>query len=95
MADMVWFTPDRLEVLCRLLGKRIVEGWALIGGSESNSLKMESLDPAQCRESGYPWTPPSGYGIVDDGWVFGRSGRRLLWLPPYWQLHEMGRMWSG
>ena len=94
MVDIVWFNPDRLEVLCCLLREE-VKGWALIGGSESNSLEMESLDPAQCRRSGYPWTPPSGCGIADDGWVFGRSGRRLLWLPPHWRSHEMNRMWSG
>jgi len=94
MVDIVWFKPDRLEVLCYRFEEE-VKGWALIGDSESNSLEMESLDPAQCRKSGYPWTPPSGCGIADDGWVFGRSRRRLLWLPPHWRSHEMNRMWSG
>jgi len=96
-ADTAWFNPDRLEVLCCFRGE--VKGWALTGGSESNSLEMESLDPAQCQKSGYPWTPPSGYRIAHDGWVFGRSGRRLLWLPPHWRLRKRIRMslcvWSG
>jgi len=89
-----WFTPDGCEVWCSIADK--VEGWAIVMDRESNLLNMKSLGPPRHRQEGCPWTSFRGYRIMDDGWVLNSNGKRLLWLPPHWQLmlNDHLRIWG-
>jgi len=89
----VWFSPDGRELWSP--SAREPGGWAIVKDSESNFLKMESLGPTRCPPGEYPWTPPHGYEITNDGWVSNPNGKRLLWLPPHWRSNEFYRMCSG
>ena len=91
---MPWFTPDGRGVWSHNSHGRLV-GWEIVGDSESNSLKMESLRPNWYPQSECPWTPPRGHNITEDGWMLDSNGKRLLWLPPHWRSEEKSRMWSG
>ena len=44
---------------------------------------------------GLPWLSNHGYKVTDDGWIFGPSGKQLLWLPHHWRLDEGKRRWGG
>ena len=58
-------------------------------------LSARGIDISEGRW-GCPYAPSRGYRIAD-GWVFGRSRRRLLILPPLWRSQSVfqERKWSG
>ncbi|KAF9642270.1 hypothetical protein BDM02DRAFT_3124713 [Thelephora ganbajun] len=80
----VWYTTDRGEA----------NGLAVVEDTESGVIKLEHLGPTQ-RPSNAPWLSSRGYQIMDDGWILGISGKRLLRLPPRWRSLDTNRTWSG
>jgi len=45
---------------------------------------------------GYPWASSHGYQVMNDWWILGPDGQRLLMLPPAWQsLVAVRRVWKG
>ena len=90
---VLWFTPDGHEVWCGQ--PREYEGWSIVEDSESNTTKLEGLDPTRGPSGGFPWESSQGHQVTGDGWVLSSSGKHLLWLPPHWRLNEVGRRWNG
>lgn len=71
------------------------ERWTILQENGSNTIKMKQLSQGEELQSGVSWHSPSGYQVSDDGWVLSSSGKRLFWLPHYWQPEKMlQRCWS-
>jgi len=85
------FTPDGHEVWCWC------GGWEIVKDSESNVTKLEFLGkpPTSVPSGGLPWQSSRGYQVTDGRWILSPSGKRLFWLHPLWQEHEIRRLWSG
>jgi len=94
LGSMPWFTPDGREVWCMGIGRN-VEGWTIVKDSESGVTKLEPLGPTTYPSGGIPCRSSRGYRVTDDWWVVSPSGKRLLWLPHDWRLHETSRRWRG
>ena len=88
------FSPSGHEIWC--CSSYEVYGWKIVEDSESNTTRLEGLEPTTPPPDDSPWGSLYGYKITDSGWVLHSSGKRLLWLPPQlqmkWWIH---RMWSG
>ncbi|KAF9646613.1 WD40 repeat-like protein [Thelephora ganbajun] len=87
------FTPDGREVWSAscMYG---VEGWKITEDSKSNTTKLEHLSHIH-QPGGLPWRFSHGYEVTNNRWVLSPSGKRLLWLPPSWQLDDaLDRRWS-
>ena len=67
--------------------------WVTADSNDGTKLRFQ--ESTQYPPVGSPWRPPNGYSIEGDGWVLSSSKKRLLWLPPRWQLDERNRMWGG
>ncbi|KAF9646208.1 hypothetical protein BDM02DRAFT_270538 [Thelephora ganbajun] len=90
-----WFTPDGREVWY-ITDRGEANGLTITKGNKSGVIKLEQLGPTNQPPSTPPWLSSRGYQIMDDGWILGTSGKRLLWLPPHWRsLDTEARMWSG
>ena len=89
-----WFTPDGHHIGDFLSHNR-ADIWQ-ITTEGTVELSAEGIDIGEGRW-GCPYIPSRGYRIAANGWVFDRSGRRLLILPPLWrsQLPFQERKWSG
>ena len=85
-----WFTPDGCEIWCSDRFDKW-EGWGIIKDSESGVLELKSTQrqPEEC-----PWLPSSRW-VVDDGWILGSGGKRLLLLPPHWRTDGVRWTWGG
>ncbi|KAF9646343.1 hypothetical protein BDM02DRAFT_3188896 [Thelephora ganbajun] len=81
----VWYITDRGEV----------NGLAVAEDRKSGVIKLEHLEPTSQPPNTPPWSSSRGYQVVDDRWVLGLSGKRLLWLPPYWRSSGVNRTWGG
>ena len=81
---LVWSSPDGHEVWCGQPEEYI--GWRIIKDNESNTTKLEVLDPARGPSGGLPWESSCGYQITDNGWLLSSSGKQLFWLPARWWL---------
>ncbi|KAF9642792.1 hypothetical protein BDM02DRAFT_1875568 [Thelephora ganbajun] len=89
-----WFTSDGRRVY--IAGEGEVNGFTIVEDSESGVIKLEHLGPTNQPPSMPPWLSSRGYQIMDDGWILGVGGKRLLWLPPRWRSSLMtNRTWSG
>ena len=93
VCHLMWFSPDGHEVWCYELEG--YKGWRIIKDNESNTTKLEDLDPARGPSEGHPWESSCGYQVTDDGWILNPSGKWLFWLPPHWRVQRGGMMWSG
>ena len=92
-----WFTPDECELWCGSFYEE-AHRWKIIEGSVPGTTKLEYLGVNTYQPVGHPWRSSCGYQVTNDGWILNSSGKRLLWLPPYWRSyhpHGMGRVWSG
>ena len=78
------FTPDSQGVwLSTVHGK--VGQWSIVEEGGPGIIKLQKSEGTTSSQSGFPWLSPYGHQITDDGWIVSSSGKRLLWLPPYWQ----------
>ncbi|KAF9644979.1 hypothetical protein BDM02DRAFT_3131408 [Thelephora ganbajun] len=90
-----WFTPDGREVWY-ITDEGEANGLTTVEDNESGVIKLEQLGSTNQPPNTAPWLPSRGYQIVDDGWIFSISGRRLLRLPPHWRSSNTAdRTWSG
>ena len=90
---LMWFSPDGHEVWCGQPGK--YKGWRIIKDNESNSTKLEGLNPARGPSGGSPWESSGGYQITENGWILSSTGMQLFWLPPHWRSHRENMIWNG
>ncbi|KAF9646559.1 hypothetical protein BDM02DRAFT_3188763 [Thelephora ganbajun] len=90
-----WFTPDGHETWY-ITDRGEANGLTIVEDSESGVIKLEHLGPTNQPPSTPPWLSSHGYQIMDDGWIFGISGKRLIRLPLHWRSSDMvHRRWSG
>ncbi|KAF9644716.1 hypothetical protein BDM02DRAFT_876650 [Thelephora ganbajun] len=90
-----WFTSDGCQVRC-ITYEGEADGFTIVEDSESGLIKLEHLGPTNQPLNTPPWLSSRGYQIMDDGWILGVSGKRLLWLPPLWRPSDATcRVWSG
>ncbi|KAF9646016.1 YVTN repeat-like/Quino protein amine dehydrogenase [Thelephora ganbajun] len=90
-----WFTSDGRQVWC-IVDEGEANGFTIFRDSKSGVVKLEHLEPTNQPPSTPPWLPSRGYQILDDGWILGSSGKRLLRLPPLWRSSDTARRtWSG
>ncbi|KAF9644164.1 hypothetical protein BDM02DRAFT_3122307 [Thelephora ganbajun] len=88
------FTSDGRQVWCVTGGE--ANGFTIVEGSKSGVIELEQLEPTDQPPSTPPWLSSRGYQIMDDRWILGSSGKRLLRLPPHWRSVEVeARTWSG
>jgi len=78
---MVWFTPDGLDLWC-VDDRDVVKVWVVGGWPALGSLGQTFRLELECPPAGYPWISSYGYR-VNDRWVLGPDGKRLLMLPPH------------
>ena len=94
----IWFTPDGREVWFTPYGHGydgLLEGWAIVRGSESSFHKLEEVESTRHPQGWYPWEPSHNCKVTDDGWILGSSKKRLLWLPPHWRSNDStSRVWD-
>ena len=91
-AYMLWFTPDGSHVMCVT---KDIEA-ELCGFNERG--KLEGLEDAAGIErllEGNPWASSRGYRVMDDRWILGPDGKRLLMLPPPWRSYPVYQVWKG
>ena len=94
--DTPWLTPDGSHVWCVATnGEANVLEVGKRGGSEDRELVVNIEHPPE----GYPWVSPwvssRGYRVMNDWWILGLDGKRLLMLPPPWQSYPVRRVWKG
>jgi len=89
-----WFTPDGRKVWCVTDGGE-AESWGITEDRESGITNLKHLESTIHPPHGFPWGPSHGYSVLGGRWVLNSNGKRLLWLPPYWQLDGWDRMWDG
>jgi len=91
--DTPWFSPDGNQVWCsRDVGE--VQGWKVVKSNGSLKVKLDPLTGSP--PEGWPWRPPPGYEITDDGRILDPKDDQLLLLPPDWISKERGmRVWNG
>ncbi|KAF9644720.1 hypothetical protein BDM02DRAFT_3174221 [Thelephora ganbajun] len=87
------FTLDGRQVWC-ITSEGEVDGFTIIEDSKSGVIKLEHLEPTNKPPITPPWLSSRGYKIMDDGWILGFSGKRLLRLPPPWRSSGYGT-WGG
>lgn len=90
----LWYTPDGSEIWYAPSEKSLLQR-KIIKDGESNITGLECLQSTEHPPGGCPWDSSNGYQVMDDGWIFNSSGKRLLWLPHHWQWHKTTRRWSG
>jgi len=90
---MVWFAPDGCDIWC-VNDRDIVKVWRVGGWPALESVGQTFRLELECPPAGYPWVSSHGYR-VDDCWVLGPDGKRLLMLPPHWQSDGVHRVWKG
>ena len=89
-----WFTPDGHDVWC-LADSGEVEVWR-VGGEQNILEHLEHTVNLNHPPEGSPWASSQGYQVVDNQWVLGPDGKRLLMLPPPWQeSYVVHRIWKG
>ncbi|KAF9646350.1 hypothetical protein BDM02DRAFT_246803 [Thelephora ganbajun] len=89
-----WFTSDGRQVWY-IMDRGEARGLAIVEDSESGVVKLENLEPTRQPPHTPPWLSSRGYQVVDNRWILGFSGKRLLWLPPHWQSLGANRTWGG
>ncbi|KAF9642581.1 hypothetical protein BDM02DRAFT_3132989 [Thelephora ganbajun] len=91
-----WFTSDGRQVWC-ITYEDEVDGFTIVEDSKFGVIGLEHLEPTNEPPSMPPRLSSRGYQIMDDGWILGSSGKRLLRLPPHWRPSGMTRRrtWSG
>ncbi|KAF9643638.1 hypothetical protein BDM02DRAFT_3123132 [Thelephora ganbajun] len=89
-----WFTLDGRQVWY-ITDRGEAKGLAIVEGSESGVVKLENLEPTSQLPNTPPWLSSRGYQVVENRWILGFSGKRLLWLPPHWQSLGANRTWGG
>ena len=92
--ETLWFAPGGHEVW-HVTNTDQAEGWSIVEDNESEVIELKHIGLTAVPPGGFPWKSSHGYDIMDDGWVFSPSGKRLLWLPPDARPGEMDRAWSG
>ena len=108
--DVLWFTPDGHEIWTSCWGplnrwKIIKDNESNFQKLEHEVLRLKDDDDdaqdlgdvnqTEDLLSGCPWKSSCDYKVTKDGWILGPSGKRLLWLPQYWQLNKWHCMWHG
>jgi hypothetical protein len=86
-----WFTRDGREVWSSPTG----EGWKIIKSGKSDVIGLEPLQSDARPSGGYLWESPHGRDVVGDCWILGSRGKRVMWLPYSWRVHESERIWDG
>ena len=89
-----WFTPDGQEVWCNSGGGNL-EGWSIIKNSGSGLTRLMPLGLTAHPPGGVPWQSSHNYKVTNTGWLINTSGKKLLWLPHNWRVHEVERIWHG
>ncbi|KAF9646204.1 WD40 repeat-like protein [Thelephora ganbajun] len=90
-----WFTSDGREVWCMTYHGK-ANGLTITKDSESSVIELGVLGPTNQPPSTPPWLSSRGYKVMDDGWILGINGKRLLWLPPHWRpSNTTHKTWSG
>jgi len=85
------FSPDGDKVWCYTVSDEL-EGWAIVKDNNFGPPKLDHITGQQ--PEGYPWVPPHGHRILDDGWLVDSGRKRLLWMPPHWRSTKRSRKWS-
>ena len=89
-----WFVPGGHEVWGVACAGQ-AEGWSIVEDNESEVIDLEYIGLTAVPPGGFPWKSSHGYDVMNDGWVFSPSGKRLLWLPPDARPGETDMAWSG
>ena len=90
--DTLWFAPDGQNVFCTADGnKGEVVKITQYGHAFSNPVANIASKHQSWR---FPWSPPHGHGVTNDGWILGLNGRRILMLPPPWRSSTVRRVWN-
>ena len=91
--DTPWFSPDGKQIWCGVDNGQ-AQGWEVL--KRNGSPKIELVPLTGSPPEGWPWQPPRGHAIADDGWIVGPGGKQLLLLPPDWISNEREmRVWRG
>ena len=85
-----WFSPDD-EIWCPVGGKK-AEVWKITENELVHRKVVHDIDNGLW---GCPWGSSCGYQVVNDGWILGPDGKRLLMLPPPWQSNVLHQVWNG
>ncbi|KAF9646548.1 hypothetical protein BDM02DRAFT_3188755 [Thelephora ganbajun] len=89
-----WFISDGREVWY-ITDHGEANGMTIVRDSESGIIKPEDLGPTDQPPNTPPWLSSRGYRIMDDRWILGFNGKRLLQLPSHWRSSDTNRTWSG
>ncbi|KAF9642130.1 hypothetical protein BDM02DRAFT_3124824 [Thelephora ganbajun] len=89
-----WFISDGRQVWC-VTDRGEANRFMIAEGSEFGVTELEQLGPTDQPPNTPPWLSSRGYQIMDDRWILGVSGKRLLQLPPHWRSSDKNRTWSG
>ena len=92
--SITWFTPDGSEVHFLSWYADEIQRSKITNDGGLCVTMLESQDITEGMP-GFPWLSNRGYKVTDDGWIFGPSGKQLLWLPHHWRLDEKKRRWGG
>ena len=93
LESTVGFTQGGCEVWCD--ADEGVDQWEITQDSNSGTIKLVHLEPAEEPLGGFPWQSSCGYQVTDNGWILNSGGKRLLWLPHHWRSDKKDRIWSG
>lgn len=86
-----WFVPSGNNLWC-ILGGGKAEVWEIVDGKLKRGMSVYDIEHGPL---GYPWVSSCGYQVMNDGSVFGLGKRKLLMVPPAWQLDVVQRVWNG
>jgi WD40 repeat protein len=88
------FSSSSCEVWCTTFGGT-VDCWEILEKDGPSAIKLKQLREKTKPLSGFPWHPPCGYQVTNDGWILSPSGKFLLWLPHHLRQDKMiQRKWS-
>jgi len=90
---MAWFAPDGCDIWC-VNDRDVVKVWRVGGWPALEFLGQRFRLELEEPPAGYPWMSSCGYR-VNDSWVIGPDGKRLLMLPLHWQSDGVYRVWNG
>ena len=87
----LWFAPGGREIWCADFYNK-AEVYTIAPDTLEHTNTVFGIEGGSW---GCPWGSPRGYRVTDDGWILGAGGKRLLMLPPSWQLpSNTDRIWN-
>ena len=91
--NTLWFAPNGHKIFCTTDGNNgdVVE---ISQSGHVSSTPVANID-SEHQSWRFPWSPPPGHRVTNDGWILGLNGRRLLILPPPWRSSAVRRVWNG